>query len=62
MFQSKHVADNGSVTVGLMPSLHQVAALVQKGHMDYQIATEVTHLYNCFQKYKVVWINQFTEL
>ena len=34
--------NNGSLTLGLMPSLHQVAALVQRGEMDCQVAVDVS--------------------
>jgi exosome complex component MTR3 len=38
--KSQGSGDNGSITVGLMPSLHQVAALTQKGHMESDVAMQ----------------------
>ncbi|XP_046548922.1 exosome complex component MTR3-like [Haliotis rubra] len=32
--------NNGSVTVGLMPSLNQVSAITSKGEIDFQLATK----------------------
>ena len=37
-------ANHGALTVGLLPSINQVSALVQKGDMEPEVAIQVTKL------------------
>ena len=44
LFQNDNETGNGSVTVGLLPSLNQVSAVTSRGEVEFQLLNKVVSL------------------